>query len=298
VARTPPRPTTAAEDAMASKEGEGGSGSEPNPSEHILCVDVGTTALKLLLSHRSGAEVSCSTEDYDTDSYATTDPEIWWDAFLRGAEKCVKCLGPGDVVAAVALTGQMQNLLLFDGKDKPTCPLIPYNDSRAGKQAELIESMGMRLEGKAMSEVVGNWKRGYSILPKILWVKEHWREAWAKTKRVLLGSHSFIAMKLCGKYSCDPTTGRFKAHLGSLIETAKLHHTHTLLRASKQRCHRIALTAISNIANTFWPFAIRTPQTSPRLNRDRLYRQPPQRACKIDPLRARGTVSTTRCSRM
>ena len=91
--------------------------------------------------------------------------EAWW-AATRAIQRAVAA----QPVQAVALSGQMQSVVLLDGAGAPLRPALLYSDTRAtAEAAALVASLGVeRLRAGAI-----NWKGAASTLPKLLWLLAH-----------------------------------------------------------------------------------------------------------------------------
>ena len=141
----------------------------------ILAIDCGTTGLKSTLVARNGRTLATVVHDYRNQTRnqpggeAEQQPEDWWHAMCS----CVnELLAKNDAskIAAVSLSGQMQDVILVRKDGDVLGPAILYSDSRAVEQASAIEA---RFGKDYLSLETGNWKGSLSILPKLMWIHEH-----------------------------------------------------------------------------------------------------------------------------
>ena len=102
-------------------------------------------------------------------------------------------------VAAIGLTGQMHGLVLLDDAGNVLRPAMLWNDQRTGPQCDEIR----RRLGKArLITLTGNDALTGFTAPKILWVREHEPEVFARARHILLPK-DYIRWKLTGEYATD-----------------------------------------------------------------------------------------------
>jgi len=173
----------------------------------ILALDVGTTGIKLALVDSSGITQFAQHRTYETrfmtGNRTEQDPNDWWEAAAASIRNLR--LGKRELfarISAVAVTGQMQNLILTRAKE-PVMPAILYTDMRAGEEAEFVnQTVGT----EALRRITGNDQDGSSLLAKLLWVKKHNPKALTDADAVLIGAHDYIVLKLCGEAVSDVVT--------------------------------------------------------------------------------------------
>ena len=169
----------------------------------LLGVDVGTSGLKAVLLDAGGRTVDEATVAYEVHSprpgWTEQDPETWWLA-LRDALVQLWSRGrSGADVAAIGLTGQMHSLVVLDERGEVLCPAILWSDNRTGAECEEITE---RIGGERLLERTGNIALAGFSAPKILWVRRHWPEAYARAAHLLLPK-DFIRFRLTGTLATD-----------------------------------------------------------------------------------------------
>ncbi|MBL8157205.1 MAG: hypothetical protein JNM70_23735, partial [Anaerolineae bacterium] len=94
-----------------------------------LALDIGTTGTKAALLDASGQVQRSAYRDYATytaeGGIVEQDARDWWNAAAAAARE----LDPMEA-DAIALTGQMQNVILLDAQGVPVRPVILYSDSQ------------------------------------------------------------------------------------------------------------------------------------------------------------------------
>jgi xylulokinase len=109
---------------------------------------------------------------------------------------------PADV-AAIGLTGQMHGLVLLDGEGQVLRPAILWNDQRTGAQCA---DMRARVGRERLIQITGNDALAGFTAPKILWVREHEPELYARARHVLLPK-DYVRYRLSGEFGMDKADG-------------------------------------------------------------------------------------------
>ena len=175
----------------------------------VLAADVGTTACKVAAVGGSGRVLSRGAARYGAGAAAgpggvvEQPPGEWLAAFRAAAAACLAGLGPPHPpVAAVALSGMMQNVTLVRGR-AALRPSILYSDTRAVAAAAAIER---QFGPRRLAAETTNLKGPASCLAKLLWLHEHEPAALGAAEQVFLGAHDFLSHLLCDSHACDVVT--------------------------------------------------------------------------------------------
>ncbi len=175
----------------------------------FLGVDVSTTGAKALLIDEKGAVLASATTALAVSTpkplWSEQDPLEWWTGTAASIRRALAEAGAtGADVATVGLTGQMHGLVLLDGSHRVLRPAILWNDQRTGAQCDAIRA---RMGGRAhLVMVTGNDALTGFTAPKILWVREHEPEVYAKTRLVLLPK-DYVRLRLTGVAAMDKADG-------------------------------------------------------------------------------------------
>jgi xylulokinase len=97
------------------------------------------------------------------------------------------------------MTGQMHGLVMLDGSGNVLRPAILWNDQRTAAQCDEIRA---RLGKSRLVQLTGNDALTGFTAPKILWVREHEPEVYARTAHILLPK-DYIRYRLTGGYATD-----------------------------------------------------------------------------------------------
>jgi sugar (pentulose or hexulose) kinase len=173
--------------------------------DHILSVDLGTTAIKVALFDGEGGVLATSTQEYTLLIPSTLAVELpvetYWQAFKNGVQDLMDATGVKPAgIRALGISAQGETLV-FAGKDgKPLRNAIVWLDNRAQKEADIMnrefpETDTYRITGQV--SIVPTWPAA-----KVLWVRENEPEVFANAAKILLIEDYFIH-RLTGRYVCE-----------------------------------------------------------------------------------------------
>lgn len=170
----------------------------------MLGLDIGTSGAKAVVVRDDGEVIATGTAEYPISHphplWSEQDPADWW----AGAQAALKAalddaaVSPGDV-AGLGLTGQMHGAVFLDADDAVIRPAMLWNDGRTAAQCEEIER---RVGLERLLAIAGNPALEGFQAPKILWLRQHEPEAFARVRRVLLPK-DYIRLLLTGDAATD-----------------------------------------------------------------------------------------------
>lgn len=168
----------------------------------FIGIDLGTSAVKLLLVGADGGILNSITKTYSVSypqsGWSEQNPEDWLNAVERGIEELISAVDP-KYIKGISFGGQMHGLVVLDRDDNVIRPCILWNDGRTEKQtAYLNEVIGRR----NLSEHTANIAFAGFTAPKILWLKENEPQNFARISKIMLPK-DYIAYKLTGVFCTD-----------------------------------------------------------------------------------------------
>jgi xylulokinase len=175
---------------------------------HVLGIDTSTTATKAVLVDEDGAVVGIGAAEYGFDSprptWSEQEPALWWDGTVGAIRSVLRTTGADPAsIAAIGLTGQMHGLVLLDAADRVLRPAILWNDQRTAHACEEIrEAVGF----ERLVEVTGNDAVTGLTAPKLVWVRDHEPDVWARAAHVLLPK-DYVRLELTGEHALDKADG-------------------------------------------------------------------------------------------
>lgn len=175
---------------------------------YFLGIDVSTTATKALLIDEEGAvrAVGRSTYSFATPRplWSEQSPHLWWDAAVGAIARACASIGaePSQIVG-IGLTGQMHGLVVLGEHGEVLRDAILWNDQRTQAECDEIREIVGRTN---LIATTGNDALTGFTAPKILWVRNHEPEVFAKTHQVLLPK-DYVRFRLTGTYATDKAGG-------------------------------------------------------------------------------------------
>jgi len=169
----------------------------------FLGIDVGTGGTRALLIDPSGNVLASHSADHapihsEHIGWAEQDPEDWWRAAqlaIAGALEAAE----HPQVEAVALTGQMHGCVMLDANGQVLRPALIWCDQRTQPQCDwLTETIG----AARLIELVANPALPNFTLTKLLWVREHQPEIFARIAHVLCPK-DYVRYRLTGTLAMD-----------------------------------------------------------------------------------------------
>jgi xylulokinase len=189
----------------------------------LLGIDIGTFSSKGVLAGEDGEVAAEALVEHSLDipypGRAEHDPEkVWWHDFLLLTTTLLKSAGgkPGRI-KAIGVSTISPAIVAVGDDGRALRPAILYGiDTRATSEIdELSRATGASLDSQSAS-------------PKIMWIRRHEPEVWARTRWVLNGS-GYLNMRLTGERTIDiydasifapffdPQSGSWSAGLSSLV---------------------------------------------------------------------------------
>ena len=170
--------------------------------KYFVGIDLGTSAVKLLLVNESGNICNTVSREYPLSfpqpGWSEQNPEDWWSAVQDGLKELTEKIELNDI-AGVGCGGQMHGLVILDGKDQVIRPAILWNDGRTYKEVDYLNNVIGR---KKLSELTANIAFAGFTAPKILWVQKNEPENFKRICKIMLPK-DFINYKLTGVHACD-----------------------------------------------------------------------------------------------
>ena len=153
----------------------------------LLGIDIGTSGTKTALYDEHGRVLAAHTAEYPMaqpqNGWAEQDPEDWWQAVCQTCRVVLEKSGvrPQDV-DGIGISGQMHGLVMLDGEGRVLRPSIIWCDQRTAEEAEWLEATIGR---ERLIDVTANPAITGFTAAKILWVRKHEPELYARTRHIL-----------------------------------------------------------------------------------------------------------------
>ncbi len=172
-----------------------------------LGIDLGTSSVKSVLVGydapddpvRVLGEASAPLEvSRPHPGWSEQDPEAWWQATLATLDALIaRDPVPFRRLRSIGLSGQMHGATLLDADGRVLRPAILWNDVRS-----TAECAAMEQALPATREISGNAVMPGFTAPKLLWVREHEPDLFARIGHVLLPK-DYVRFRLTGAFVSD-----------------------------------------------------------------------------------------------
>ena len=171
----------------------------------FLGMDVGTGGTRAVAVDSAGKLISGASSEHAPfraahPGWAEQDPEDWWRAAqeaIRGAFAATP--EPRQPIAAIALTGQMHGAVMLDESGAVLRPSLIWCDTRTQPECDWLTE---RIGYERLIELTCNPALPNFTLTKLLWVKTHEPEIFAKIRHVMCPK-DYVRYRLTGEFAID-----------------------------------------------------------------------------------------------
>ena len=164
---------------------------------YYIGVDLGTSAVKLLLMDEAGRILNVVSKEYPlyfpNPGWSEQRPEDWYDKSIEGMKELIKGFD-ADKVAGISFGGQMHGLVILDENDKVIRPAILWNDGRTIEENDYLNNV---IGKDKLSSYTANISFTGFTAPKILWVKNKEPENFVRIRKIMLPD-DYLAYRLTG----------------------------------------------------------------------------------------------------
>lgn len=165
-------------------------------------IDLGTSAVKLLLMDEQGKVLKIVSRGYDISfpapGWSEQDPKDWMREVVVGIRELVVDCEKSEI-AGIGVAGQMHGLVVLDEKDEIIRPAILWNDGRTAKEVEYLN--GIIGEDKLLALTSNIAFAGFTA-PKILWMKKNEPQLFARISKIMLPK-DYINYCLTGVFATE-----------------------------------------------------------------------------------------------
>lgn len=165
-------------------------------------IDLGTSAVKLLLMDGEGAILNVVSREYPLmfphPGWSEQDPDAWIRETFAGIQELL-CGFDRSLVAGIGAGGQMHGLVVLDENDRVIRPAILWNDGRTAEEVEYLNGV----VGKdVLSDYTANIAFAGFTAPKLLWMRKNEPENFRKIRKIMLPK-DYVNYRLSGVHCTD-----------------------------------------------------------------------------------------------
>jgi xylulokinase len=173
----------------------------------FLGIDIGTGGTRAVLIDRDGKVIAQHSVDHapihsEYPGWAEQDPEDWFRAAISAIPQAISAAaaaGYRDPVEAVALTGQMHGCVMLDAEGNVLRPALIWCDQRTQPQCDWLTA---KIGAERLIELTANPALPNFTLTKLLWVRDHQPEIFAKIAHVLCPK-DYVRYRITGELAMD-----------------------------------------------------------------------------------------------
>ena len=168
----------------------------------FIGVDLGTSAVKLLLMDDAGKILNMVSREYPIayphPGWAEQNPEDWLRETMSGIRELTADCDRSQI-AGIGAGGQMHGLVVLDREDRVLRPAILWNDGRTAAETEYLNT---EIGKEKLSQYTANIAFAGFTAPKLLWMRSHEPDLFAKIEKIMLPK-DYINYMLTGVHCTD-----------------------------------------------------------------------------------------------
>lgn len=195
--------------------------------KYVIGVDLGTSAVKILLVEQTGKVVHEISKPLsliqEKTGFSEQNPQDWVDQTVAGLSDLLRNFeGEVSSIQGISFSGQMHGLVLLDERQDVLGNAILWNDTRTTSQCQQIYDI---IGKERLLEITKNPALEGFTLPKILWVKEHEPDTFEKATSFVLPK-DYLRYKLTGVLNME-----YSDAAGTLLlDVSKKEWSHEICR--------------------------------------------------------------------
>ena len=171
---------------------------------YLIGIDVGTSATKTVLFDEAGTVVASASREYPLyqpkNGWAEQRPQDWRDAVLATVRTVVgQAAVLKEDIKGIGISGQMHGLVMLDEAGDVIRPSIIWCDQRTGEE---VEDMLRLMPLERWIQITANPPLTGWTAAKILWVRKHEPENYARCRHILLPK-DYIRYVLTGVFATE-----------------------------------------------------------------------------------------------
>lgn len=173
--------------------------------DYLLGTDIGTSGTKTVLMDTKGNLIASNLAEYDVLTPRPLWAEQWPDIWLLAAKSSIRNVVVHSgidkkQIKGIAISGLYGGSgIPLDAAMEPVRPCLIWMDRRAEEETNWVKE---NIGEEKLLEITHNGADPYYGYTKMLWIKNHEPENWAKTK-LFLPPNDYVIYKLTGEIAID-----------------------------------------------------------------------------------------------
>lgn len=169
---------------------------------YYIGIDLGTSSVKLMLVDGEGNIKKSVSREYPViyphPGWSEQKPEDWWNGVSDALSELISS-GEGKDVKGIGIAGQMHGLVVLDSEDRVIRPAILWNDGRTAEETDYLNTV---IGKEKLFEYTGNIAFAGFTAPKLMWMKKHEPENFARISKIMLPK-DYVNYCLTGVHCTD-----------------------------------------------------------------------------------------------
>ncbi len=167
--------------------------------KRIAGLDVGTTGCKVTVFSAEGENLGREYRDYPV-TRETDAQEIDAEALASGVRECLRAAKARfGALDAIGVTSFGEAFVMLDEAGRPLRPILLCTDARGAEECRAFRE---RFGADRAAEIAGVLPSESYSFPKLMWVKAHEPETYARARRVML-VEDYVIWLLTGRAAID-----------------------------------------------------------------------------------------------
>jgi xylulokinase len=171
----------------------------------FLGMDIGTGGTRAVVVDATGRVIASAAAEHapfrtEHPGWAEQDPEDWWRAAQEAIHAALALAPePTEPIAAIGLTGQMHGAVMLDESGAVLRPALIWCDTRTQPECDWLTA---KIGYERLIELTCNPALPNFTVTKLLWVRNHQPEIFAKIRHILCPK-DYVRYRLTGEFAID-----------------------------------------------------------------------------------------------
>lgn len=168
---------------------------------NVLVLNMGMKSIRSIVFSTNGEKLASAArplESFLNGDMVEQNPVEWWEKAREVITESLRDIGKNSI-DAITVTTSSACLICVDNAGNPLGKCIMVSDKRAREESEALARMP---DFRAVSRQTGLGADAYLMLPKIMWIKKHESDIFARTYKFCSPNDFFIG-RMTGKYVTD-----------------------------------------------------------------------------------------------
>jgi xylulokinase len=175
--------------------------------EIVVTLDIGGSGVKASCFDVSGdLATTAAAVPYPpgtSDDGGTFDPDVWADTATAALTQIVaRCPARAHQYLGITVSAIRIPFVLLDADQRVVGPSLLNRDRRA---LPIVDELVAAIGHRALHRTTGHWAAPEFGLPKLLWIRRNYPDAWSRV-RTVIQLHDWFVFRLCGAIASEASS--------------------------------------------------------------------------------------------